>query len=114
VISYVIDEIKKADIEKVRAYLKGKNYKSPIEDIFWIQIPEELLNATQKEHFASCGPYIFSLELGRDFIKLELLVRATNKIRCSCISFATKPQRDYAINLVENIYFSALNGKKLN
>ena len=113
-ISYVIDEIKKADIEKVRAYLKGKNYKSPIEDIFWIQIPEELLNAIQKEHFASCGPYIFSLELGRDFIKLELLVRATNKIRCSCISFATKQQRDYAINLVENIYFSALNGKKLN
>ena len=113
-ISYVIDEIKKADIEKVRAYLKGKNYKSPIEDIFWIPIPEELLNPTQKEHYATCGPYIFSLELGKDFIKLELLVRATNKIRCSCISFATKQQRDYAINLVENIYFSALNGKKLN
>jgi len=114
VISYVIDEIKKTDIDKIRAYLKEKKYKSPIEDIFWIPIPEELLNPTQKEHFATCGPYIFSLELGKDFIKLELLVRATNKIRCSCISFATKQQRDYAINLVENIYFSALNGKKLN
>jgi len=112
VISYVIDEIKRGDIEKIRRYLKEKNYKSPIEDIFWIDIPKQLLTPEQKEHFAICGPYIFSLELGKEFIKLELLVRATNKIRCSCISFATRQQRDYAINLVEEIYFSAINGKK--
>ncbi|GAB6888610.1 hypothetical protein JCM13304A_21090 [Desulfothermus okinawensis JCM 13304] len=112
--SYLIDEIPRADIEKIRTYLREKKFKSPIEDIFWIQVPEELLTSEQKEHISSCGPYIFSLELGRDFIKLELLVRATNKIRCSCISFANLEQINYGINLIENIYLSAINGKKLN
>lgn len=101
--SYFIDELRKEEVERFEKSLKQKGYKNPITDIFWIEIPNDLLTMKQKEHLSSCGPYIFSVELGRDWIKVELLVRPTGKIRCQCISYATTEQRNYVISLIDNM-----------
>ncbi len=105
--SYFIDELKKEEIEKIKSNLKKKGFLNPLKDIFWIEIPEKLLSPVQKEHLSTCGPYVFSLETGKDWIKLELLVRATGKIRCLCVDFATRQQRDFIMEIIDEIYSAA-------
>ena len=34
-------------------------------------------------------------------LKLELLVRARGKIRCSCVSYATPAQREYIVDYLD-------------
>ncbi len=101
--SYLIDELKKEEVEKIKSYFKDKGFKSPIEDLFWVEVPVSLLSKKQKEHLNSCGPFVFSIETGKDWIKLEFLIRPTSTFRCSCISYANKRQRSYAMNLLDSI-----------
>jgi len=101
--SYIIEEMKPEYIESLVHYLEQKGYKCPLKDIYWFDVPEELLTARQKRHLPSCGPYIFSLEIGKTWVKLELLVRAQNIIRCNCITYATAKQRKYIIEYLDNI-----------
>ena len=110
--SYVIDELVAEDIKKISDSLKEKGFHSPLKDIFWIEVPENLLTSIQRDHLSSCGPYVFSLELVKNWLKLELLVRPTGRIRCSCISYATDAQRNYIINLIEQLYSSILENSK--
>ncbi len=101
--SYFIDELRRNELEKFERSLKDRGFKNPITDIFWIEVPNELLTEIQKEHLTTCGPYIFSVELGKNWIKVELLIRPTGKIRCECISYATTEQRNYVIDLIDNL-----------
>ncbi len=101
--SYYVDELKPEAVIRIKEYLKKNGIKSPISDIFWIEVPFSLLNKTQKEHFNSCGPYIFSLETGIDWIKLELLIRPTSTLRCSCIGYSNARQRQYIIKFIDSI-----------
>ncbi len=101
--SYLIDELKPREIERIVHYLDYYGYKGPIRNIYWIEIPDHLLNPTQKDHASECGPYILSLETGKTWIKLELLVRPRNTLRCTCMALATPEQRDYGLNIVDHI-----------
>ena len=101
--SYLIDELKPKEIERIVHYLDYHGYKGPIEDIYWFEIPEHLLSSRQKDHAPECGPYILSLETGKTWIKLELLVRPRSVLRCNCMALANPEQRTYAMNLLEHI-----------
>ncbi|RLB11444.1 MAG: hypothetical protein DRG27_01195 [Deltaproteobacteria bacterium] len=95
--SYFIDEISKKDMQKIEEFLKNNAISSPIEGLFWIQIPEQLLTKEQAEH-KECAPHICALELGRDWIKLELFVRSAKSLRCTCCGYCTEEQRDFIIS----------------
>ncbi len=102
--SYLIDELKPQEIERIIHYLEYHGYKGPIKDIYWIEIPNHLLNPTQKNHVSECGPYILSLETGKTWIKLELLVRPRNTLHCTCMALANPEQRSYGMNLLDHIF----------
>jgi hypothetical protein len=43
-----------------------------------------------------------ALEVLEDGLKLELLVRARNKMRCSCVCYATTDQRNHMLDYLDN------------
>ncbi len=106
--SYLIEDIYAVDAKKILASLHSLGYQASIEDIYYLPLPKEYLEAEQLEHLEQCGPYIMALEsiprLGEvhDF-KLELLVRAQGRMRCSCVAYATPTQRAYMINFLDKL-----------
>ncbi len=100
--SYLIDEIDPWDMEKIEDFLKKNAIKSPIEGIFWIKIPDHLLTETQLRH-KDCSPYFCAIELGKGWLKLELLVRSSKKIKCQCMGYCNERQREFLISYVNNM-----------
>jgi hypothetical protein len=100
---YLIDELRKDQVGHVCSHLEHKGFKGPIKDIYWFEVPFELLASLQQEHFPQCGPYIFSLETGKTWLRLELLVRPKNVVRCECIGYAGPKQRAYIIDRLDEI-----------
>jgi hypothetical protein len=44
-----------------------------------------------------------AVETGRDWVKLELLVRAKRILRCACIAYATPEQQEHMVSYLENL-----------
>lgn len=101
--AYYIDELNKQDLEKIKNSFKQEKLNNPLDDLYWLPLPEELYTIEQKDHLSTCGPYYFPLELGKNWLKAELLIRASNKIRCQCINYASKEQREYLINWINQL-----------
>lgn len=101
--SYLIQEINTQDMLKIIEGITPKAYKVPMDNLFWIVLPDNLLTPEQKKHSDRCGPHYLALETGEDWVKLELLIRCEQKIRCDCISYATPEQREYMIDFLDKI-----------
>lgn len=99
---YVVDQLTEDNIRCIITQLRNKNMESGVEGLFWLQLPDELMTETQREHFAGCGPYAFGLEIFPDALKLELLARAKNRLHCGCIAYANAEQRAFAIEWLDN------------
>jgi hypothetical protein len=99
--TYNIEELDPEQISKVKRYLDREGYQSPLDDIYWFELPNRLLTQEQDNHSEYCGPYFLSVETGQTWLKLELLVRARKKFRCSCIAYATPEQRHFGIELLD-------------
>ena len=76
---YTVTELSEKDIETIEKALREKKLQASIDHLFWIPVPDDLLTPLQKEHATTCGPHVMAL---------EFLVRARNKIRCDCITYA--------------------------
>ncbi|RLB86193.1 MAG: hypothetical protein DRH15_02220 [Deltaproteobacteria bacterium] len=100
--AYLIDEISSSDMKKIRGFLSEHALKSSLSAIFWVKIPDDLLNSTQFAH-ANCRPHVFAVELGDHWVKLELYVRSLNTMRCSCPDYCTESQRNYVIQFANNM-----------
>jgi hypothetical protein len=100
--SYLIDEIYPSDMQKIKGFLKENAMKSNLDDLFWMRIPDDILNETQFEH-QNCRPHVFAVELGKDWLKLELFVRSLKKIQCTCPAYATPQQTDFIINFAHRM-----------
>ncbi len=98
---YLIDELDQGKIDKIKNALDSRQLRGSIEDIYYIPVPNTLLTEEQKAHINECGPYIMALETGDDWLKMELLVRARNKIRCSCITYADPVVREHLMAFVD-------------
>ncbi len=99
---YLIDELRLEDYAKIKAYLDENIKTSPIDGLYWIPLEKDLLSGIQATH-QECGPHYFALELHEDRIACELLVRAEQSIRCNCIGYALKEQRDWLIEFIDAI-----------
>ena len=100
--TYLIDEIVSSELEKINVFLKENAISSNLDHLFWVRMPDDLLSETQFEH-KNCRPHVFAVELGQDWIKLELFVRTLKSIRCDCPAYSTPIQRDYIFKFGDGI-----------
>jgi hypothetical protein len=101
--SYVIDELRYRDFEKLKAYLDETYGQDALAGLYWLPLPEEQLGPAQQGHDA-CRPFWLALELLEDRLVCELLVRTRERVRCGCIAYATPGQRAWLIEVVDAIF----------
>lgn len=103
--TYLIDELTDKDYTTIVDAFNDLKFNGPLEGIYYLPVPEELLQAEQVAHMDECGPYFMALECVEQYennsIRLELLTRARNKIRCSCVNYATPKQREHMIEYLD-------------
>ena len=100
---YVIDELRPKDYETIKAYMEENYSSSKVAGIYWIPLDQKILTKVQAEH-TNCQPFYFAVDLEPNLMAFELLVRTINKMRCSCMGYATEKQRNWFINLVDTIF----------
>ena len=104
---YLLDEIARNDLPRVREYLKERATASSLDDIWWVDLPEDLLSPEQFEH-RECRPFRFAVEVGEpqvgdSFVRFEMLIRSREKLRCTCIDYATRQQRDFILAYADRL-----------
>lgn len=99
---YLLDEISPKDYQRLREYLREHAQPSGLQDIWWVDLPDDLLSPDQFEHH-NCQPFRFAIELGDTFLRIEFLIRSSNTMRCSCIDYATRQQRDFILAFVDRL-----------
>ncbi|RLC28203.1 MAG: hypothetical protein DRH56_00535 [Deltaproteobacteria bacterium] len=100
--AYLIDEITSVHMEAVRRFLRENAVSSDLDGLFWIKIPKDLLSGTQFAH-SGCGPHVFAVEAGTDWVKFELLVRSLANMQCPCAAYATPRQREFIIRFAHGM-----------
>ena len=100
---YVVDEIRPADYEKIKAYLDAEFGPAEMGGIYWVPVAQEMLNEVQSAH-EPCQPFFFALDLEPERLSCELLIRTRSRIRCDCINYATEPQRNWLISVVDAVF----------
>jgi hypothetical protein len=99
---YVIDELRLDDYKKIKAFLDEHLEPSFFKDLYRLVLKEEMLTPLQSSHI-ECKPFYISIELEETKLSCEFLVRSENNIRCECIGYADKKQRDFFINKIDSI-----------
>ena len=98
----LIDDLSRQERDNIENYLKRTLKPSLVEGMFWLSLPDDLLGEAQSGH-GDCGPFYFGVEVGRDNVAFELLVRSGTNLHCSCISYATGAQRDFLLKFVDKM-----------
>lgn len=99
---YVVDQLSEDDFKKLREYLEKKYGGPHFGSIFWLPLDQLTLNQVQLAH-KECQPFFTVIELLKDRLVGELLVRTKNKMRCECMGYATDKQRNAIIDLIDGI-----------
>lgn len=114
--AYSIEDLSPVEFTTVTKALEEAGFKAPIEDMYFFELPDSLLSETQREH-DGCGPFVLALETGMTapadaggtgWLKLELLVRGRARIRCECICYAGREQREAMIDFLDAFVHKAL------
>ena len=100
---YVIDELRPEDYEKIKSYMDENFESSALDGIYWVSMDQNMLSDVQAEHI-ECQPFYFVIDLEPNLLACELLVRTKNRMRCSCIGYATDEQRDWILRFVDTIF----------
>ncbi len=100
---YVIDEIRPQDHDKLKAHLDDTLGDAGMDGLYWVPVDDDLLSTVQRSH-QRCAPFYMALELEPDRLSGELLVRTRSRVRCDCIGYADRRQRDWLIGYVDAIF----------
>ena len=100
---YVIDELRPEDYEALKNYLDEQFGQAEMDGIYWIPVATQLLTDIQLQH-EECRPHFLALDLDPGRIACELLVRTKNRLRCDCIQYASEQQRNWLIELIDNMF----------
>ncbi len=100
---YVIDQLRPDDYFRIKAYLDMNFRQSGVPDVYWLILPQDMLEGTQAEH-TDCQPFYFALELCHSVLSSELLVRTLSHVRCDCMRYASLTQRNWLIQTVDDIF----------
>ena len=101
--TYTIDQLEEADTAAINSRLLDMELQAGLEGVYWLPVPHEMLTPAQTRHFDSCGPYCLALEVERNAVHMELLVRGMGRIRCECLSFASQELRNHMIDYLEGM-----------
>jgi hypothetical protein len=98
-----IDELTAQEIEKAKEYLKNKTQAGPIEGLYWLLLPAEKLTSEQRQLSPDNGPYKIAIELGRTWLRFEVLVRSGSLDNfgggiCNLVQF------EYLLSFYDNVY----------
>jgi len=99
---YVIDGLRLEEYHKLKAYLDQYLTPSPLVGVYWFELDQDILTPLQKDH-GECRPHVFALMLEETYLSCEFLVRVENKIKCDCMGYATKEQRNWLMDQVDAI-----------
>jgi hypothetical protein len=99
---YVIDQLRESDYYQIKDFLDTNAEGSSLEGIYWVNLPPDLYSTLQSEH-SKCRPHYFAVNLTWNDVAFELLIRTRQTIRCNCIAYATKQQRDYIIEYADRM-----------
>lgn len=99
---YVIDGLTLKDYTALKTYLDKHLETAPIGGIYWLELDGECLTPEQKAH-KDCGPHVFALMLEESYLSCELLVRIKTNIKCDCMGYATKAQRDWLVDWTDAV-----------
>jgi len=101
--SVVLDELKPAEIERLKERLAKTLTPSRLPGVFWLELPPDLLSAEQMAHHDACAPFRVAVILEEDALHLELLVRTHASLHCSCTAMANKAQRDFLLSFLDRL-----------
>ena len=99
---FLVDELTREERANIDSYLKRTLKPGPIEGLFWLAVPPDLIGAEQTGH-EECGPFYFAIELTEDSLRFEFLVRSQANLHCSCIAYASTLQRDFVLKFVDTL-----------
>ena len=99
---YVIDQLRWNDYEAIKGYLDARGEKTAMEGIYRLGLPEALYAPIQRDH-PQCHPYYFAVNLSFDRVDFELLIRSCQIMRCNCIAYADRAQRDYILEYCDEM-----------
>jgi hypothetical protein len=99
---YVIDQLSREERANIESYLKRTLKPGPVDGLYWIEVPRDLLSGEQLGH-EDCGPFFFAVELEAESVCFELLIRSQSNLHCSCIAYATPSQRDFILRFVDQM-----------
>ena len=99
---FIIDQLSRQERQAVLTHLQKNAQAGPINDLFWIPLPEELLSPGQTDH-PQCGPFHLAVEVAEESVAFELLVRGQSTLHCSCIAYANRPQREYILHFIDTM-----------
>ncbi len=99
---YYIDEISFLERDNIESYLKRTLKPGPIEGVYWLEVPPDLLGPAQEGH-DQCGPFYLSVVLEEKSLRFEFLVRSADNMHCSCIAWATPAQRRFIIDFADRL-----------
>lgn len=99
---YYIDEISFLERDNIESYLKRTLKHGPIDGVYWLEVPPDLLGPAQRDH-ESCKPFYFSVVLEENSLRCEFLVRSADNLHCTCIAWATPAQRQFVIDFTDRL-----------
>ncbi len=99
---YVIDGLTLKDYTVLKEYLDTHLDAAPIGGIYWLELERDCLTPVQAGH-RDCGPHVFALMLEESYLSCELLVRIKTNIKCDCMGYATKHQRDWLVDWTDAV-----------
>ena len=100
--TYLIDELSPSKTDKIREFLGEHAIRSTLNEIFWVRIPDDLLSEMQFQH-SQCRPHVFAVELGSDWVKMELFVRSLEGMRCDCPGYCTGQQKNFILKFADGM-----------
>jgi hypothetical protein len=99
---YAVDQLRETDYDKIVEFLQKNADELEFGDLFWVNLPVELYSDTQRSH-DRCRPFCFAVNLSPGRVDFELLIRSRQTLRCSCIGYADKRQRDYIMDYADRM-----------
>lgn len=98
----LIDELSPMERDNIDSFLKRTLKQGPMIGVYWLSLPTDLLSPIQREH-SQCGPFQLGIDVGRDQVRFELLVRSESNLHCSCTAYATLPQRQFIFDFIDRM-----------
>jgi hypothetical protein len=99
---FMVDQLTTLERDNIDSYLKRTLKQGPLEGMYWLPLPQDLLAEAQQGH-ESCGPFYVAVDIDEETVRFEMLIRSQSNLHCSCIAYATPAQRDFVLQYVDTM-----------